>query len=44
MTSPGASASGLVPASTLMPGMEPESEMILTSGVPSLDFWRSVSS
>ena len=42
--SPSASASGLAPRSTLMPGMMPWSSRIFTSGVPSVAFWRMVSS
>ena len=44
MTSPGQNGSGLVPLSTLMPGSEPAFSISLTSGVPSLAFWRMVSS
>lgn len=37
-------ASALAPVSTLIPGMEPAAFMMSTSGVPSLAFWRIVSS
>ena len=42
--SPGQAGSGLAPASTLMPGIEPAASISLTSGVPSAAFWRMVSS
>jgi hypothetical protein len=44
MTSPGENGSGLVPLSTLMPGSAPAFSISLTSGLPSLAFWRMVSS
>ena len=44
IVSPGQNGSGLAPASTLMPGSAPAASMILASGVPSLAFWRMVSS
>ena len=44
MTSPGENGSGCKPLSTLMPGSEPAFSITLTSGVPSLAFWRMVSS
>ena len=44
MSSPGQSGSGLVPSSTLMPGMAPACSISLTSGVPSLAFCQIVSS
>ena len=44
MTSPGQFGSGCTPLSTLMPGIEPAFSISLTSGVPSLAFWRMVSS
>jgi hypothetical protein len=44
ITSPGKPAIGFVPASTLMPGMEPAFRITSTSGVPSFAFWRIVSS
>ena len=44
MTSPGQFGSGCTPLSTLMPGSEPAFSITLTSGVPSLAFWRMVSS
>ena len=39
-----AAGSGLVPSSTLMPGIEPAFLMMSTSGVPSLAFCQIVSS
>ena len=44
ITSPGQNGSGFVPLSTLMPGSAPACSISLTSGVPSLAFWRIVSS
>ena len=44
MTSPGHIGSGCTPLSTLMPGSEPAFSITLTSDVPSLAFWRMVSS
>ena len=40
----GQPGSGLVPSSTLMPGMAPAFSMTSTSGVPSLAFCQMVSS
>jgi hypothetical protein len=42
--SPGDSASFQAPLSTLIPGIAPVALMSSTSGVPSLAFWRIVSS
>ncbi len=44
ITSFGQNGSGLVPLSTLMPGIAPAFSISLTSGVPSLAFCRMVSS
>ncbi len=44
MTSLGQNGSGLGPLSTLMPGKDPAFSITLTKGVPSLAFWRMVSS
>jgi hypothetical protein len=44
ITSSGANGSGFVPLSTLIPGMIPLSASSFASGVPSLAFWRIVSS
>ena len=44
MVSPWLNGSGLVPLSTLMPGSAPAASISLVSGVPSLAFWRMVSS
>jgi hypothetical protein len=44
ITSPGQNGSGVVPLSTLMPGIAPAASINFTSGVPSLAFWRMVSS
>ncbi len=44
MFSSGKLASGLAPASTLMPGRAPAASTNLMSGMPSLVSWRIVSS
>ena len=44
IVSPGASASGFAPLSTLMPGMIPWRASTCGNGVPSAADWRIVSS
>ena len=44
MSSPGHSGRGLVPSSTLIPGIDPDCSISLTSGVPSFAFCQIVSS